>query len=228
MDMLKNAIKFLLPFIFVLLINSCGSNTSTPVKSNSYISSNFNSYKDVYGILNDSIKTYVDSLVGTFTPEYMYGWVVDSMICINSSNDKLFAITIEQPRAGTGFLSDDAMELLGKKINGKWYFFSARGSLVIPRDMYGYSETKQPSQYFLSQIARKQMMESTLVKKDGEYVVSDEWIDQKFYNNGWGVFKTHAEYDSVHWVMITRKWKEKIDTNEYKPLRKYKEEKPTI
>jgi hypothetical protein len=223
--MLKHGIKFIVSAVFAIVIGSCGSNINKPEKSNAYIQSNFNSYKAVYNTLNDSITIYIDSLVGTFTPEYMYGWILDSMICLNSSKDKLFAITIEIPGIGKEFLSDGAMELLGKKINGKWYFFSGGGALTIPRDMYGFSPSNPPSQYFLSQIARKEMMESSLIKENGEYVVSDEWVDKHFYNNGYGKYDNRAQYDSVHWSLIMRKWKEKIDTNEYKPLRK---KNPTI
>ena len=222
LGMSKKGIKISLIIIGLSHIFACSGPNNSSERSNEYLKKKFNSYKEVFIILNDSIHTYIDSTLATFSAEYSYGWIVDSMICINTANDKLFAITTEIPGKGKIFKSDDAMELLGKKINGKWYFFKGGGALTIPRDMYGYSETNPPTQYFLSQIARKNMLESALVKKDGEYVVSDEWIDNKFYQNGYGVYDTHAEYDSIHWMLIMRKWKEKIDTNEYKPQKKNK------
>jgi hypothetical protein len=217
-DMLKKGIKHTITILLFLSTYSCGNHDDD--KSQSYLKTNFNSYSDIYSTLHDSISTYVDSLLGTFGPEYLYGWSIDSLICINSTKDKLFAITIEKKGIGKKFSSDDAMELLGKKINGKWYFFKGGGALTIPRDMYGFSEENPPSQYALSQIARKNMLEPALIKKNGEYVVSDKWIDDHFYNNGYGNYNNRAAYDSVHWTPIMKKWKEKIDTNEYKPLKK--------
>ena len=98
--------------------------------------------------------------------------------------------------------------------------FKGGGTLIIPRDMYGKDEMHPLSFHELSQIARKEMMESALVKKNGEYVVSDKWVDDHFYQIGYGKYDNRASYDSIHWMLIQRKWKEKIDTNEYKPLRK--------
>ncbi|TAL62217.1 MAG: hypothetical protein EPN85_03200 [Bacteroidetes bacterium] len=196
-------------------------------KAKVYLEENYKNYSTTHSIIIDSVQTYLDSLLETFTPEYVYGWTADSLVCINSTNDKLFAVTIEKPKGkGKGFFGEDAMELLGKKINGKWYFFRGGGTLTIPRDMYGLSEFNPPSEFFLSQIARKNMLESALVKENGEYVVSDEWIDNKFYNNGYGSNLSREEYDKVHWMLIMRKWKEKIDTNEYKPLKKNNSQKP--
>lgn len=70
--------------------------------------------------------------------------------------------------------------------------------------------------------------------------MNDKWIDEHFYNAGYDSFTHHrkpgmvspgeeyqmprdkAKTDSVHWWLITDKWKHKIDTNEYKPLRRNK------
>ena len=167
---------------------------------------------------------YIDSGLVEFTPEYMYGWSVDSFVCVNSSQDRLVAMTIEIPNSGKGFLSDDAMKLLGKKINNKWYFFRGGGTLTMPRKIYGYSESNPPSSIFLSQIARKEFLEPSLITNEaGDYIVDDKWIDDHFYYNGMCAHcKTQAQYDSTHWDKIMRKWKEKIDTNEYKPVKRNK------
>lgn len=216
-------IKILFYTFIILSTSSCKDNKE---KTNIYLKDNFKHYSSTHKIISDSINLYLDSSLATFKSEYVYGWYLDSLVCINSSNDKLFALIIQPPTPGKGFFMDDAMQLLGKKINNKWYFFKGGGTLAIPRSMYGYSETNPPSQYFLSQIARKNMMESALEKKGGEYVIDDDWVENKFYNTGYGLNLSRAQYDSIHWALIMRKWKEKIDTNEYKPFKKFQKEKP--
>ncbi|MEO6903439.1 MAG: hypothetical protein ABI241_10130 [Bacteroidia bacterium] len=93
--------------------------------------------------------------------------------------------------------------------------------------MFGKDEMHPLTFHELSQIAREEFLESALIKNAaGEYVVNDKWIDAHFYQNGYGDYKTKEEYDSVHWNVILKKWKVKIDTNEYKPFHRKIETKP--
>ena len=219
--MLKIEIKSILLGILVSL-NSCDFSKHNVEKANTYVKNNFNKYNDIYKVLNDSINIYIDSSLATFLTEYYEEWQVDSLLCINNEGNRLFGTINASLGANKNAWSDDVMELLGKKINGKWYFFKGGGTLAVPRNMYRKDEMHPLTFHELSQIARKEMLESALVKKNGEYVVSDEWIDKHFYQNGYGVYNTRAAYDSIHWMLIMRKWKEKIDTNEYKPVRRNK------
>jgi hypothetical protein len=152
------------------------------------------------------------------------------MICLNSSSDKMVT-TINISVGVCGDCRMDAItKLLGKKINGIWYFFEGGGTLIVPRDMYGKDAMHPLTFHELSQIARKEFLESALIKNAaGEYVVNDKWIDAHFYYNGiCADCKTHVQYDSVHWYEILHKWKEKIDTNEYKPLHRKVQPKPAV
>jgi hypothetical protein len=100
--------------------------------------------------------------------------------------------------------------------------------------MYGKDEMHPLTFHELSQIGRKNFLESSLIKNAaGEYVVNDKWIDAHFYNNGfalkgWDIIKDKVKCDSVHWYDILHKWKEKIDTNEYKPFRRKVQPKPAV
>jgi hypothetical protein len=151
------------------------------------------------------------------------------MICLNSSSDKMVT-TINISVGVCGDCRMDAItKLLGKKINGIWYFFEGGGTLIVPRDMYGKDAMHPLTFHELSQIARKEFLESALIKNAaGEYVVNDKWVDDHFYQNGFGNYKSKAEYDSVHWMMILQKWKYRIDTNEYKPLHRKVQPKPAV
>jgi hypothetical protein len=239
--MLKKGIKFIL--ISLLLCGSCNynSNNNDKIKisdyqlnSNNYVNNNFNKYSKIYTLLNDSIGIYVDSLLKEFQTQYRREWQLDSMLVVNSENDKLVAtinITIDTCNHCE---MDQVSKLLGKKINGKWYFFMGGGHLAIPRNYFGKDEYHPLTFHELSQIGRKDFLESALIKNAaGEYVVNDKWINAHFYNNGfasmgWDKIKDKAKYDSVHWYYILHKWKVKIDTNEYKPFRRKVEIKPAL
>jgi hypothetical protein len=246
--MLRKEIKIYYLFAFLLIYYSCSTSTNNikngPVCSlisNNYVHENFKLYSNEFEILNDSINIYQDSLVKSFLFIYNESWQLDSMICINSLKDRLVAAINVSYGIGKQGTSDDISKILGKKINNKWYFFMGGGNLVVPRSMYGKSEMNPLTFHELSQIARKEFLESALIKNEkGEYIINDKWIDDHFYNAGFDNFNYHKnpgmvsegeEYqlprdkektDSVHWYLIIHKWTEKIDTNEYKPLRKNK------
>lgn len=238
-------------FLFIIFIlNSCDVTETKhevkldiPVKANSYVKTNFNSYKEVFQTINDSLNLYLDSLLKESLFIYGEEWEVDSFICINSSNDNLVSVISSSSGIGKQAVSDAISGLLGKKINNQWYFFTGLGTLIVPRDMYGKDSLHPLTFHELSQIARKEMLEGSLIKNDkGEYVINDEWINSHFYNAGFDNFTHHKVYgmvspgeeyqmprdkektDSVHWHLIMDKWKHKIDTNEYKPRHTTKKE----
>jgi len=225
--MLKSGIRFLFLLIVSCFLLSCNENKS---KGGEYVNQNFKHFSNLYKILNDSIEYYKHEKLVSFLNIYKETWIIDtieylqidSLLCVNSKGDKV----ITTMNYSMGKCKDCAMDMvtkiLGKKINGKWYFFQG-ANLVVPRDMYGKDAMHPLSFHELSQIARTEFLSGALVKgKNGKYVVDDNWVDEHFYNLGWGRFKDTAKYDSVHWFYITDKWKHKIDTNEYKPLRKNK------
>lgn len=217
--MLQKGNRFFLLCILTTVISCTDKNTI----SNNYTSNNFKFYSKIYTIINDSIITYQDSLLNEYLHIYGEEWQIDSMVCINSHNDKLVATINNSNGIGEYGTSDAITKFLGKKINNKWYFFEGGGTLVVPRDMYGKDEMNPLSFSELSQIARKEFLASALIKNEqGEWIVSDKWIDDHFYYNGMCAdCKTTQEYDSVHWFKILDKWNHKIDTNEYKPLKKH-------
>ncbi|MEO6903432.1 MAG: hypothetical protein ABI315_09775 [Bacteroidia bacterium] len=231
--LLKRGIKTV--FIFCLFFISSCSNSVKKVeekKADFYANKNYSHYSNIYSTLIDSINIYVDSSLNEFLGETLWPWEVDSLICINSNNTKLVSTINSSSGSCKKCVSDAITKLLGKKINGKWYFFKGGGTLIVPRDLVGKDEIHPLSFHELSQIAREEFLESALIKNAaGEYVVNDKWIDAHFYNNGfasmgWNEIKDKAKYDSVHWYYILHKWKVKIDTNEYKPFRRKIEMKP--
>ncbi|MEO9218216.1 MAG: hypothetical protein ABI315_06520 [Bacteroidia bacterium] len=237
--MLKKEIKVVL--ITLLLCSSCNDNNENngvikigdyQLNSNKYVDDNFNKYSKIYTLLNDSIGIYVDSLLKEFSTEYTTEWEVDSMLVINSANDKLVATINISIDTCNHCIMDQVSKLLGKKINGIWYFFMGGGHLAIRRNYFGKDEYHPLTFHELSQIGRKNFLESALIKNAaGEYIVNDKWIDAHFYNNGfasigWDIIKDKVKYDNVHRYDILHKWKVKIDTNEYKPFHRKIETKP--
>ena len=160
----KEIKTFIYLFIYLFIYSSCSKQT----KHDDYIINRYSTYKGEYEIINDSLRYYVSSFLKDYTSEYMYKWEVDSFVCFNSEKDKLVTSINSSSGKCNGCKMDDATKLLGKKINGKWYFFKGGGTLVIPRDMYGKDEYHPLSFHELSQIARKEMFgENCLIKKMG-------------------------------------------------------------
>ncbi|MES2837520.1 MAG: hypothetical protein V4667_08355 [Bacteroidota bacterium] len=201
-------------------------NSSSENNFNIYVKQNFFKYSEIYNTINDSINCYLDSGLANFKFIYKYEWRVDSLLCINNRGDKLVTTINKSNGVGKNGVSDVVSGLLGKKINGIWYFFKGGGTLIVPRDMYGKDAMHPLSFYELSQIARKNYLSGAIIKNNkGELIINDKWVDDYFYNNGfaqrgWSEIKDRPKYDSVHWFYIMDKWKHKIDTNEYKPLQR--------
>lgn len=239
MDMLKGENKLI--FIFILCcLTACNNindncekkNTRESKIGNNYVEKKFKNYSNEYNVVRDSVNIYVDSSLTSFLGEYIWEWEVDSLICMNREENKLVATINISIDACPKCWSDEIKKILGKKINGVWYFFKGGGTLTVPRNYYGKDAMHPLTFHELSQIARENFLESALIKNSvGEYIVNDKWIDAHFYNNGfasmgWDEIKDKAKYDSVHWYDILHKWKVKIDTNEYKPFRRKIETKP--
>lgn len=218
-------------FAFWFVCSSCSNQNKTDI----YVKNNFTNYHSTYKIIVDSVNIYVASLLKEYGHIYNQKWEIDSLLCINSTNNKLVTTINNSSGVGKFGVSDEVTKLLGKKINGKWYFFEGGGTLVVPRDLYGKDEMHPLSMHELSQIARKEFLQGALIKNEnGDYVVSDKWVDKHFYNNGFYTFGKHRnpgmisdgeeyqmprdkeKFDSVHWHFILDKWKHKIDTAEYK------------
>jgi hypothetical protein len=204
----------------ILMITTLLSCTDAPQTGDDFVKKKFKNSESIYNQLTDSIKSYSGANLSEFSAEYLYDWRLDSMMCINSKQDRLVAAILTSVGVFNNEVNDDATKILGKKINGNWYFFKG-STLVIPRSYYGKTGSDPLTFHELSQIARKEMLESALIKNDeGEYVVDDKWVEAHFTDLGWGKFDNTAQYDSVHWFHIMDKWKHKIDTIEYKPLKK--------
>lgn len=219
--MLKGDNKIFLFYLILFVGCTNSTNMNRKLKNAAYVRENIGKYSETYSILKDSIKIYVDSTLKSFQSEYISEWQLDSMICINSSNDKLVAIVLNSSGSGKGVVGDDAEGLLGKKINNKWYFFKGGGTLIIPREHYGKDGMHPLSFYELSQIARENFLAGAIIEdNNGRYIVNDSWVETYFTDLGWGKFSNSAQYDSVHLHYIIDKWKHKIDTSQYKPFRK--------
>jgi len=193
---------------------------SNKTAADKYVQLKYDNYRNIYILINDSINLYINSFLKEYAHIYKQAWQIDSLVCINSTKDALFTTINNSNGKGLGGVSDEITGLLGKKINGYWYFFEGGGTLIVPRDMYGKDEMHPLSFHELSVIARKEMFgENAIIKKNGEYVVNDAWVERHFeYNGICSHCKTHKQFDSTHWQKITDKWKHKIDTVEFKKL----------
>ena len=221
--MLKKEIRLFI-IVVIFLLYACQNDKGKAKQStNKYVAEHFGTYQPIYNQITNCIKVCLDSMVSSYSTEYYDEWHVDSLLCINSESDKLVTTVNQSSGVGSNAGSDQIEKLLAKKINGKWYVFKAGEALTVPRDFYGRDSLHPINFYELSQIARKEFLEGALKEQaDGSYEVNDEFIDYHFYNGYGGTERTKEQKDSIHWTLIRGQWKYRIDTNEYKPLRKHK------
>lgn len=217
--------------IYLFMQSACSSKQD---KMQEYVNKNSKSYEVEYKILQDSIRYYIKNNLQDFIGVKYNDWRIDSLICINKDGDKLVTTSNSISTYEKKAWSEEVIYLYGKKIDNKWYFFQG-ASLAVPREMYGKDENHPLTFKELSDIAREEMFgENCLIKKDGEWVVNDAWVDSHFYNNGYYTFgkkgehgfavknnefqmpRDKAKFDSVHWQIILDKWKHKIDTSEFR------------
>ena len=126
--LLRRGIKIV--FCCLLFFISSCSNSVKEVeekKADVYVIKNYSHYASIYSTLNDSIHLYIGSLLKDFGGHYLWPWEIDSLVCIDSPNTKLVATINISSGSCKECVSDEIVKLLGKKINGVWYFFEGGG-----------------------------------------------------------------------------------------------------
>lgn len=212
--MLVKGIKLKVLTILFFFLCSCSNKTEL----DTYVDDNFKNYSILHELIKDSVEYYVKSNLSDFIGEYFWKWQVDSLVCVNSANDKLVTTINISSGISREAVSDEILKLLGIKKNNKWYFFHGGGALIVPRDMYKKTEMEPLSFHELSQIARKEFMNGSIKKGIGSaYVTDDRWINSHFeYNGICGHCRTKKQFDSTYWELIKDKWNHRIDTTKLK------------
>ena len=90
MDMLRSVIKISCLFVIVLLIYSCKTQGQKNViytdRYQEYLTENFDSYREIYNSINDSISVWVTDSLAKVLPLMHNTWQLDSAIVFNSDS----------------------------------------------------------------------------------------------------------------------------------------------
>lgn len=146
-------------------------------------------YWRIYNSIVDSLKSWDENKLGNFDfSEYGKKMVIDSVLCFNSTKDKLISTLLNFNTKNT--VSDGIDEFYGAKIEGKWYFWTGGYTPVI-RDSPGHDPNKSLSYKQLHSMVGY----GGYLDQNG--AIRDEWFEGRFKGSGWGYFKDRYMYKST-------------------------------
>jgi hypothetical protein len=171
-----------------------------------------NEYRDIYNKINDSINVWKANELHYYKYfDVSLGYMVDSVLCVNRSGDKLITSILLKQLLKEG-LQDDIWYFYGVKIKEEWYFFDGE-TLVLPREYYQKNIHTPLSFDKLKQIATSNIYRRYLAKnKKGEWEINDKFFDRisnKNMNQGYGSCfdcKTEEEY---YMYLVKHNWSQR-------------------
>ena len=203
--MLKQGNKTLMWVLIIFLFNfySCSNENSKTFDYkiyDDYKQNHFNDHNQIYLIAHDSIQNWIKSGIKESFYIMFSRWQVDSTMIFNNDSSRLYTTLNKQKTAIKNGTQDVVMELLGAKINDRWYFYPG-ATYIVPRQNYQDSMYAPLTFEELSYVAHKRPMAGMLLRdKDGKVVVNHERMNDRFFA-GDGDFhkcnKVQSCYDSV-------------------------------
>ncbi len=147
-----------------------------------YGKNNFNTYRDLYEQVGDSIRSWIsDSLVNVRPVFYNTSWRVDSVICFNKDSTRMYTAICERHTAHKDGKVDFITELGGAYIDDHWYFLVGASNLI---DRVAFQDSIYAPLTFeeLSIIAHLRVLPNYV--KDsvtGKYSFSEAFFEETFY-----------------------------------------------
>ena len=154
-------------------------------------------YNKLYRQVSDSLDRWCSEKLPAYGSVWYYNYRLDSVLCFNSSKDRMVTGILIQCDKPTCEM-DDIEYLYGAKIKGRWYFFQGGGAMVILRERY-QSDIHTPVSFAkLHELAMEQMFRG-YVKKDhkGQWIINDAFFTHHFEGTGWGDFDKQSHKDTV-------------------------------
>jgi len=173
-------------------------------------------YNLIYKQASDSINSWINGDLKTWEYEELEVSIkIDSILCINKSQDKLVTALLAKT-LDKNYYVDGVHFFYGVKIEEKWYFFKGP-YMVIPRDK---ENLNTPTSFTkLHEIAMDTVFKGYLKKNEetGEWEINDAFFAALTGNGGCADCKTQAQWDSTYLATVRENWKHR-DTTHYKPL----------
>ncbi|MEY3501525.1 MAG: hypothetical protein RL308_3198 [Bacteroidota bacterium] len=183
-----------------------------------YISSNFNSYKDLYGISTDSINKWMDSSLSIVQYEVVNRcFKLDSIYIFNKDKSRFYTTYNTKDFENKDAVFDYIKDFGGAKINGKWYFFFMGVSSPVRREDWQDSVYAPLTFDELSYVAYESHFKN-LVKniQEGYPEKNEKYFDDMFfdYSECKDVKDKHFCSDTFTLAAVVSKYKNKLEPKE--------------
>jgi len=191
MDMLRSVIKISCLFVIVLLIYSCKTQGQKNViytdRYQEYLTENFDSYREIYNSINDSISVWVADSLAKVLPLMHNTWQLDSAIVFNSDSSRLFTTVNERSSGWKDTELDWIHEFAGAYLEEEWYYYFMPTSMPVSRLEFK-EELYEPYTFDeLSYIAHKQRFGGMLKRaNDGSIILNEKSFNKKHFDLGNG------------------------------------------
>ncbi len=187
---------------------------------NTYIKENHAPNFALLKVANDTITSWLKNDLVASQMLLLDKWKIETPILINANNDKLYCVILKQSTSFLNSNSDWMFDLVGAKINGKWYFFFG-SSTVIDRASYQDSIYNPMTFDELSYLARENLSRSFYQDEKGNVKVLESFFDFMDDPNGWGLpaGSTRKDIDSVIVARNKKMRQYKIDPAEIEQIK---------
>jgi hypothetical protein len=172
--------------------------------------------------MDDSLHIWASKNLDAYLDCKLYGWQIDSLICLNSSANKCVASLLMKVDLSKS-TADGVDFLYGTKIENQWYFF--RGpSIHLPREYY-QKDTHTPLSFEkLHEIAMKEIFSGYLKKdKASKWEINERFFDQVVPKSnepvasGFGECFTCKSQEEYVMYIVRKNWQYRDTTRMAKP-----------
>ena len=212
-------------FLILIILFSCEKLEQNDVYINiqnrsNYISKNFNNYKSIYMLANDSISFLIKSQLDITKSIAFEEYQLDSILIFNSEKTRFYTIINRRHEKFKNSPFDGIEDFGGAKINGKWYFFFMGVSSPVRREDWQDSVYAPLTFEELSYVAYESHFK-TLVKNinEGKLEKNEEIFKKRLFFDISGIKNITDERrkqfeDSVILAITKEKYKYKLAPKE--------------
>ena len=170
-------------------------------------------YIEVYKSANDSLNSFASNRLYNFKDITQTKWILDSLICFNSSRDKyIISFNVTYGNEASNGLN----YLYGINVKSKWYFIRGQ-HIFIQSENYGYASNTPLSFEKLHEIAMKQIYAGYQKPKVfglGGYEINEGFF-QDITSVAWypgAAPQTQVEWDKIYLKIVGENWAKKDTT----------------
>ncbi len=179
MDMYKKEIKPIILSLAMFSIFSCNNKLQTKLDLDEYtifIGSKHNEiHINSWGHFANLIERNSEIMYSFL---FTSSWAIDSTIYVSYDGRRIFSHILKRKPKWSTTQTDVAKEIIGAKVNEKWYFLLG-DQIIYPRDHYKYDANTPFTFEELNYLVNHRLFPKIVTKINEEYVVSKEFFAAK-------------------------------------------------